>query len=88
MMKKHKAPVTVGNSKRASKLNEREWNFYKLDPGEVHLAFFYEYARSSKPVREKFQQLKTAQQPLKYAWVNPKCLSQQLQEYHLLPILY
>jgi hypothetical protein len=72
-------------------LDKGEWDFYQLPREEVHLAFFYEYARSSVTIRNAFQQLchEMAQEPFNNAaWVGPNLLSQPLRDYHLLPMLY
>jgi hypothetical protein len=72
-------------------LDKGEWDFYQLPSEQVHLAFFYEYARSSAAMHNAFQQLcrEMAQEPFKNnAWVCPNLLSQPLQNHHLLPVLY
>ena len=72
-------------------LHKREWDFFQLPHEQVHLAFFYEYARSSTAMHKTFQQLcrEMALEPFKNeAWVCPNLLSKPLQNHHLLPVLY
>jgi hypothetical protein len=73
-------PANSASKKLPSRVSKAEWDFYQLPDGEVHLAFFYEYARSSKTVRDlvdRFRhEVNLSRRP-----------SQPILEHGLLPIL-
>jgi len=49
-MKRAANPANSAAKKMPRRVSKAEWDFYELPDGETHLAYFYEYARSSKTV--------------------------------------